>query len=667
MKNIYLITIYMLAFLSLPLVSFGQGKYVIMGNKAYENKQYILAIDYYSKALSKFEGERNERNEVAFKQADCFRMINNPKKSELAYQRLIKNKYVEKEPLIYLYCATSLSAQGRYMEALPMFNQYLAKVPGDQLALAGAASCELSIRDTTSDKRWVIRNIREINSPDDDFSAVYGDNKFKSVIFSSNRKGATGKEIDNWTDGLFSDLFIATKKKGATYGVPVLTDTRDMVNTIANEGAACIDDEYRRIYFTRCSKMQKSQEYCQILEADRRGTGWGKGVVLYTDSLGNVGQPTLTANGLTMIFSSNRPGGSGGKDLWKATRKSDRKPFGPAENMGPTINTPGEEMFPSLFADTVLYYASNGRTGFGGLDIYQSTLGQKGPSEVTHLPRPVNSSADDFAMSFEGNKESGFFTSRRAGGKGGDDIYSFEKINWKVFIKGSVRDEITQKPLQNLPISIIDGMNDTLKVASNEKGEFISTEGQIKEGKSYTLVFAKDNYFTRKTEVTIGKLRGDTTYLANVMLQPIPDKPIVLPDIYYDLNKWDLLPQYEDSLRILVKVLNDNPKIVIELASHTDSRASDLYNDELSQKRAETVVTFITGQGINKDRLVAKGYGKRMPRVLANEILRDGYNFNRGLKLTEEHILSIQDVKKREVAYQLNRRTEFSVIGKNFK
>src|SRR5690606_874080 len=123
----------------------------------------------------------------------------------------------------------------------------------------------------------------------------------------------------NWTDGLFSDLFIATLKKGTTYGVPVLADNRDMVNTIANEGAACIDDDYQKLYFTRCSKMQKSQEYCQILEADRRGSGWGKGVVIYTDSLGNVGQPTLTANGLTMIFSSNRPGGSGGKDLWKTT------------------------------------------------------------------------------------------------------------------------------------------------------------------------------------------------------------------------------------------------------------------------------------------------------------------------------------------------------------
>ncbi|MDP3916223.1 MAG: OmpA family protein [Bacteroidota bacterium] len=667
MKKTNIITILILVLVCLQFNSSAQGKYEIMGNKAYENKQYVLAIDYYTRALSNFEGGKNERNELAFKQADCIRMINNPKKTEIFYQRMVKNKYAEQKPLVYLHYATVLSSQGKYTEALPMYEQYLARVPGDALALAGKTSCELSLQDTTADKRWFIKNIREINSFDDDFAAVHGDDQFKTVIFSSNRKGTTGKETDNWTDGSFSDLFIATKKKGETYGVPVLIDNKDQVNTQANEGAACLDDEYKKIYFTRCAKMQKSKEYCQILEAERMGNGWGQSTVIYTDSLGNVGQPVLTGNGLTMIFSSNRPGGSGGKDLWKTTRSSVSKPFGPAENLGSKVNTLGDEMFPSLLADTVLYFTSNGRTGFGGLDIYQITLRENGLSNVKHLPRPVNSPADDFAMSFEGNNERGFFTSRRTGGKGGDDIYSFEKINWNLIIKGSVRDEITQKPIQSLPVYMVDGKNDTITATTNDSGAFLFANGQVKEEQRYTLVFTKENYFTKKTEVITGVITRDSTCMVNMLLQPIPDKPIVLPDIYYELNKWDLLPQYEDSLMVLVKVLNDNPKIVIELASHTDSRASDQYNDELSQKRAETVVTFITGQGINKERLVAKGYGKRMPRVLSADITRDGYTFERGIKLTEVYVLAIPDVKKREVAYQLNRRTEFSVIGKNFK
>lgn len=667
MKKIYLITIVILVFVSLHLNSFGQGKYVIMGNQAYENKQYVLAIKYYNNALSNFEGDKNARNELVFKQADCYRMVNNPKKTETIYLLLIKNKYAEKKPLVYLHYATALSAQGKYTGALPMFRQYLSKVPGDLLALAGKTSCEVSLQDTTTDKRWSIRNIREINSVDDDFAAIYGDDKLKTVIFSSNRIGATGKEMDNWTDGAFSDLFIATKKKGEIWGTPVKADDKGQLNTEANEGAACLDNKVNKLYFTRCSKMQKSKEYCQILEAVRTGSEWGQSKVVYSDSLGNVGQPTLTSNGLTMIFSSNRPGGIGGKDLWKTTRSSVGGSFGPAINLGPKVNTLGDELFPSLFADTTLYFSSNGRIGFGALDIYQLNLGKNGDSNVKHLPRPINSSADDFAMSFEGNNERGFFTSRRTGGKGGDDIYSFEKINWKVSIKGSVRDEITQKPIKSLPVYMFDDMNDTIITTTDNVGGFLFRSGQVKEEKHYTLVFSEDNYFTKKANVAIGTLKRDSTCMVNIVLQPIPDKPIVLPDIYYELNKWDLLPQYEDSLMVLVKVLNDNPKIVIELASHTDSRASDQYNDELSQKRAETVVKFITGQGINQARLVAKGYGKRMPRVLAADIIRDGYKFERGTKLTDAYVLSIQDMKKREVAYQLNRRTEFSVIGKNFK
>ncbi|MEI7983392.1 MAG: OmpA family protein, partial [Bacteroidota bacterium] len=589
------------------------------------------------------------------------------RKAEINFQKLIKNKYADEKPLVYLHYATALSIQGKYFDALPMFDLYLAKVPGDPLALTGKASCELSLQDTTTGTRYIIRNIREINSADDDFAAVYADNKFKTVIFSSNRKGATGKEIDNWTDGAFSDLFIATKKKGDTWGAPLLADEKEVVNTPANEGSASFDDQYKKLYFTRCGKMRKGKEYCQILEAGRTGSGWTQPVVIYADSLGNVGHPAITANGLTMIFASGRPGGTGGKDLWKTTRPSERMPFGPAENLGTTINTPGDEMFPSLFADSVLYFASNGRTGFGGLDIYRVTLGKNGLSAVEHLPRPINSSADDFAMSFEGNKEKGFFTSRRTGGKGGDDIYSFEKISRKISIKGSVRDEVIQKPIQRLPVVIIDGDSDTITVLTDDSGSFLLSNDQIKEANHYTLILSRENYFTRKREFAIGTLKKDTTFSVNLILQPIPDKPIVLPDIYYEFDKWDLAPQYQDSLMVLVRILNDNPSLVIELASHTDPKGSAEYNDTLSLKRAETVVTYLTEKGINKARLVAKGYGKRMPRALAADITKDGYTFERGTKLTEEYILSIPDLKKREVAYQLNRRTEFSVIGKNFK
>ena len=667
MKKHYILAALVLALTFIHQSLQAQNKYLIMGDKAYASMQFIPAIDYYTKALSNFAGNPDEKNQIIFKQADCYLKMNNLKKAENTYQRLIKSKYANKKPLVLFYCAQVLTAQGKYSEALPLFEQFLKTSSKDVLALAGKESCELSLKDSTVDKRWTIRNMKEINSSNDDFNAVYGDSQFKTIFFSSNRKTASGKEIDNWTGGAFSDIFVATKNKADNWAITTLADKSRNVNTEANEGSICFDEQYNKLYFTRCSKFKDGKEYCQILQTDWTGNEWGKSAVIYTDSHGNVGQPAVTADGLTMIFASNRPAGSGAKDLWKCTRTSISKPFGPAENLGGKINTPGDEVFPTIFADTVVYFASNGRAGFGGLDIYRFTLRKKGTSSVTHLPRPVNSFADDFSINFEGENERGFFTSRRSGGKGGDDIYTFEKINWKATLKGMVRDEISQKPLAGSLVFMLDSKNDTIKTNTDSSGEFLFGNGQIKENTKYKLMFSKENYFSKSADVKIGILKGDSICTVNMVLQPIPDKPIPLPDIYYELNKWDLLPQYQDSLMLLVTVLNDNPKIVIELASHTDSRASDQYNDELSQKRAETVVSFITSQGINKERLVAKGYGKRMPRVLATDIKRDGYTFDRGTKLTEGYVLSIPDVKKREVAYQLNRRTEFSVIGKNFK
>ena len=667
MHNIILKTIFFLAIVSFSFNAFGQHKNVIIGDQFLENKQYTSAIACYNKALSNFEGEMTERNDIIFHLAECFRIINNHKKAESNYQLLIRNKYADKKPIVYRNYGTVLITQEKYTDALTAFNLYLAKVPGDPLALIGKASCELGLHDTPDLANWTIKNVREINSTYDDFSAVYGDDKFKTVLFSSNRKGATGKDLDNWTNGYFSDIFVASKTKGESYNAPVLADQSVLVDTKANEGAAMVDNGFKKIYFTRCEKMHKGTEYCQILQADRKGTGWGEPIVIFKDTLGNVGHPAITTDGLTMIFSSNRPGGVGGKDLWKTTRSSLQKPFEPAVNLGNLINTIGDELFPSLYADSVLYFASNGRIGLGGLDIYHVTLGKSGISEVEHLPQPINSSADDFAISFEGNKLRGFFSSRRPEGKGGDDIYYFEKAEHKVSIIGSVRDEVTKQPITQLPVSATCGKGDTIHVITDNSGSFRIANEQLKAETNYLLIFSKENYFTKKREVAIVKSKMDTVYQVNVDLQPIPDKPIVLPDIYYELNKWDLRPQYQDSLMLLVNILRDNPAIVIELASHTDSRASTEYNDTLSLKRAETVVTFLTEKGVNRARLIAKGYGERIPRVLTTVIIRDGFLFENGTILTEAYILLIPDVKKREAAYQLNRRTEFSVIRKSHK
>jgi peptidoglycan-associated lipoprotein len=577
----------------------------------------------------------------------------------------LKNQYAAEQPLVYLYLGNALAMQGKYREAIGMYDQYLGKAPGDRLALAGKASCELSLADTLDDPRWIVRNIRELNSEADDFSAAYGDSKFSTVIFSSNRKGTTGNDKDTWTEGYFSDLFLATKKKRDNrFDTPSLLDARGIVNTIANEGASAPDPGYKILLFTRCEQVETGKDYCKILQSGKMGAGWGKPLVIYADTLANAGHPAITSDRLTLYFTSSRPGGSGGKDLWKTSRPSERKPFGPPENLGPAINTPGDEMFPTLLADSVLYFSSNGKTGYGGLDIYRVTMGKNGVLPVEHLPHPVNSPADDFAMNFEAGNQRGFFTSRRKGGKGGDDIYWFEWKNPRTIISGTVKDAVTLNPMAKLQVMLVGDRKDTTRVVTNDQGEFEITPMVLREQRMFTITVEMDHYFTWKKDFTPGTYSRDTTCHFDLLLQPIPDKPIVLPDVYYEVDHWDIRQPYQDSLMVLVNMLQDNPKIRIELASHTDSRASDQYNDELSQKRAEAVVLFLTEKGIDKERLVAKGYGKRVPRVLTADITRDGYVFSRGTLLSEAYILSIDDPKKRETAYQLNRRTEFTVLLK---
>lgn len=650
------------------LNSYGQLSSMTMGNKSYDKKQYIPAIEYYTKALDNSDIDKKTRNEITYKIADSYRLINNPKKAKSYYQRLIRNKYSSEKPEVLLYYAMVLNMLGSYSEALPLFDQYLKIDPENKLAQSGKATSELGMSSNSSNRKWTVKNIRELNSPYDDFSVIYGDGELSTIVFSSNRKGTIGKGNDNWTNGYFSDLFIAKKTIKEYWSDIRLLDDKNIINTASNEGTAVFDKNYKTIFFSRCEKMSKDKMYCQILQSEKSGNGWSIPVVAFSDETANVGHPAISSDGLEMIFSSNKAGGLGGKDLWKVTRSSEQEPFGNPVNLGSKVNTVGDELFPSFQNDTTLYFASNGMTGFGGLDIYCIDIAKNGElSNLKHLPRPVNSPDDDFAMNFEPNGQKGFFNSRRAGGRGGDDIYSFEYVETKISMKGLVNDEQTKQPMADLSFKYTDGSKDTLDLTTDAMGNFAIAAGKIKSQTLYTLFFAKDDYFTKTEQILVGSPLNDTTYQVNLSLTRIPDKPIVLPDIYFETGKWDLQAQYQDSLMVLVDILRDNPKLVIELSSHTDSRASEEYNDDLSQKRAETVVNFLTEEGIQTERLVPKGYGERKPRTLSTAITKDGFTFPAGTVLTEEYIISIKDLKMREAAYLLNRRTEFSVISKNFK
>lgn len=660
---INLLVIIMLLLLASPM-AVSQDNSVSLGDEAFSRLEYSAAADYYARALARMKPGKRDYDEVQLRMADCYRLINEPAPASKAYQALIRRNYADKKPVIILNYALSLLKTGNYSEAKTNFESYLSKNPGDQLALNGLKSCTVIPEEPDHSNDIKIINLEAINSQFDDFAATYYDDSFKTLIFSSRRKGKTSSYTEKSIGGYPSDLYFAVEEADNKWSLQSPPEPAGYINTKADEGAAEMNNAQATIYFTRCDRDGSGHLFCKIYSSHKNDGKWSKPVVLIEDNTGNAGHPAVTADELTIIYSSNRPGGQGGRDLWKASRETTGKPFGKPENLGPLVNTSGDELFPSLEADTLLYFASDGLPGLGGLDIYSTVPGKNGFTTPYHLPKPFNSSSDDFSIHFAGNTGQGVFSSRRPGGKGGDDIYSFSPAKHKAIIEGSVKDEVTQEPLAFMPVNIASSDIDSATIITDKSGLFSLDNGIIRELSNLIFTFKKENYFTRKYDLLIKKIQNDTVYRVDILMKPITQSPVVLPDIYYDLDKWNILPRYNDSLMYLVKILNDNPAMSIELASHTDSRASSGYNDTLSLKRAQSVVSFLISRGIDKSRLTAIGYGEKIPRKLTKDIIRDGFRFTSGTLLSEEYINSLSDERRKEAAHQLNRRTEFTVLRK---
>ncbi|MFC2102094.1 OmpA family protein [Bacteroidota bacterium] len=647
-----------------------QNKHSRAADNAFADQQYSLALEKYQKAYSKVKKNREERERIMFQQAECYRLMNNPKRAEVSYKRLAKERYTSKNPKILLLYADALRANGKYEEAIEQYAAYKELAPDDTVADVAIESAKTSLEWMENPSKYTVEFVKKLSGRDDDFAPAYADKNFNSIIFTSNRDAATGKLNDNWTGMKFTDLFFARKDRKGEWNNPVLLDKDDVVNTEANEGSGQFNGRFTTLYFTRCWNMAKKKNGCAIYKASRiGGTAWGEATMvdLGIDSTVANGHPAVSSDEKLIIFSSDRAGGLGGKDLWKITKKEKGGGYTRPINLGPDVNTPGDEMFPFLRSDSVLYFSSNGYPGMGGLDIYVSTLSKNKWGDPENVKYPLNSHADDFGIVFNLDEpEEGFFSSNRPGGKGKDDIYSFIIPPVYFTLEGYVTDDLTLQPIEGAHISIVGTNGKTATYNTDLRGRYIFNKNQILPNTTYEILVTKDDYFNEKaTETTVG-LESSRDLTRDIVLKPIPKKPVVLPDILYDLAKWDLKPQFQDSLQGLIATLDANETIVIELAAHTDSRDSDERNDILSQRRAQSVVDYLISRGIDPDRLVAKGYGERSPRIINRAIVREGYTFEPGMVLTDSVINLLPSTAMKEAAHQLNRRTEFSILRNDY-
>ena len=689
---IRLCKIFCISVLSFILVSeaYGQARSgpAADADKAFNTFQYTLAAELYKKAYGKIKRNPVEKRRVMFRMAECYTMTGNLKLAKRQYQRLEKINYQKDNPLIFMRLGDIYRIERDYPNALKYYEKYQKAKPEDPRSEGRIESCKVAPEWLNNPTRHEVENFKRFNSPLSDWSPSWGvPNKENQIVFTSSREGSTGKKEDVWSGQSFSDFYVSNKPKSkivdfpGEWTTPVLLDNAGIINSAANEGESSFNPKGTTIYFTRCLDEKKMVSHCKIYQATKKGRSWSEPelIVLGPDSFDYV-HPVISSDELTLYFVSDVTGTLGGYDVWKTTRSKKNKPFETPENLCPNVNSYDHEMFPSLVNDTSLYFASKGHVGLGGYDIFVSHKKGDDWTKAENLKYPINSEADDYGIIFDQSNvldpisgfpfiEKGFFSSNRAGGRGEDDIWIFKLRPLMFTLSGFVRDSVTRQFVDGATVTITGSNGKTYRTKTDIRGYYNFDKTKIVGNTTYEISVQKTGYYendnSKGRETTVG-LTENKDLKREFIINPIPKEPVVLPDILYDLGKWDLKPQYQDSLMGLYKIMKDNPTLVIELRSHTDIRPIPMTNDTLSQRRAESCVAFlIDSLGVEPQRLVAKGYGERIPRTLMKDVVSRGVPFKKGTVLTPEYIKSLPK-NQQEAAHALNRRTEFLILRDDY-
>lgn len=622
-------------------------KYLAIG------EYYDAAAEFktaYNKTPSKERGKRGER---ALKLAFCYDRINSTQKAIAAYRNVIR--YKKDTPETHLSFARLLMKNGSYKEAEKEFRQVLDTLPDNELAKSGLLSAQTAQAEKEAGSRYIVKKTDVFNSRRADYSPMLFGDEYDQLYFTSTRNEANGDELSGITGTKAGDIFVSQKDDKGKWGKPEPIESG--LNTEFDEGSCCFTPDQREMYLTQCTTDPNYPRYATIVTSNRSDAAWGKPTLLEItrDTLSSYAHPAISPDGLWLYFTSDMPGGKGGLDIWRIRLTS--AGLGGVENLGEPVNTPGDEMFPTFRPNGDLYFSSNGHKGLGGLDIFIAKADKKTNKFVLEHPGyPLNSQGDDFGMTFEGPHNRGFFSSNRGDGRGWDHIYSFEKPEVVQTVKGWVYEmEGYELPAAQVYMVGSDGTN--LKLSVKGDGSFTQV---IKPGVDYIMLATCKGFLNHKEELRVQPVQESEEYVLQFPLASIR-VPVLIDNIFYDFDKYSLRPESKTALDELVKLLNENPNVTIELSAHCDYKGSAEYNKTLSQRRAETVVNYLIEHGIAKDRLSPVGYGKEKPKTIRKKLTEKYPWLKEGDVLTEDFIKKL-DKEKQETCNQLNRRTEFIVL-----
>lgn len=615
--------------------------------------EYYDAASQYKQAYSKTPPkERDRRGLIAGKMAVCYRKINSTPKAVAAYRNMVRYNKATVDDRLEL--GRQLLKNGDYKQAAEQFRVVLDSMPDNVLARNGLLSAQQAPAWKKQGSRYTVKRMDVFNSRRAEYSPMLSGDQFDQLYFTSTRNDATGDELSGITGTKNGDIFVSQKDDKGKWSKPEVVNGG--LNTEADEGASCLSPDQREMYLTQCVTDPSYPRYAQIVKSNRSDAAWGKAssVELTKDTLSCFAHPAVSPDGQWLYFVSDMPGGKGGLDIWRVRITS--AGYGGVENLGEPINTPGNEMFPTFRPNGDLYFSSDGHPGMGGLDIFIAHPGKTGRYVLEHPGYPLNSQGDDFGMTFEGVKNRGFFSSNRNDGRGWDHIYSFVNPEIVQSVKGWVYEqEGYELPAAQVYMIGNDGTN--LKLGVKSDGSF---EKELTPGVEYMFLATCKGFLNHKEELKVVPMNDSHEYVLQFPLASIT-APVLIDNIFYDFNKATLRPESQTALDELVKLLNENPNVTIELSSHCDYKGSSAYNKLLAQRRAESVVNYLVDKGIARDRLSPVGYGKEKPKTIKKKLTEKLTWLKEGDVLTEEFIKKL-DPEKQEICNQLNRRTEFIVL-----
>ena len=636
--------------------SCGVDRTIKKGDKFAAIMEYYEAAQEYKSAYRRISPkERKKRGVVAWKLAECYRKINSPVFAVGAYQNAVRYGYPDS--MAQLYLADAQLEKGDYKASQKSYEAFLERDPHNRMAQIGLQAAKQSQEWKKNPSRYIVAKAKELNGQRSDYCPAYVGEDTTMIVTTSTRKDATGKDISGITGQKFADLFLTKRdEKGKWQKTEKIEGD---VNSEYEDGAPAFTRDGGVMYFTRCTTDPQYPRYAAIYRSNRSDASWSKPepVIISSDTLTAFAHPAVSPDGNWLYFTSTMAGGYGGLDIWKYYIGSSKALEGIVENLGPYINTEGDEQFPSFGPKGELFFSSDGYPGMGGLDIYSAVQENDTVWSVNNLGAPVNSNGDDFGMTFAPGLYRGYFSSNRGDARGWDHIYSFKLPETVHILHGW----IYEKDGYELPNGIIhmignDGTNTNFGVMKDG-----SYRVRVTPGVEYVMLGTCKGYLNTMQELKADSTEGYNEYQRDFALPSIT-RPVLIDNIFYEFDKATLTPESTTSLDELVKLLELNPNVTIELAAHCDYRGTDKYNEKLSQARAESVVRYLIENGIEKERLTAKGYGESKPKEVTKKMTEKYKYLKEGDLLTEEFINALENEEQQEECHQLNRRTEFQVL-----